>query len=52
MTDYSTTLGSVLEESLHYNLDFSLDRQCKFSCYALDVNQDFSAGFVGAGNAL
>lgn len=52
MTEYSTTLGSVLEESLDYNLDFSLDRQCKFSCCALDVDQVVSAGFVGAGNAL
>lgn len=52
MTEYSTILGSVLEESLDYILDFSLDRQCKFSCYALDVNPVVSAGCVGAGNVL
>lgn len=42
----------MLEESLDYNLGFSLARQCKFSCYVLDLNQAVSAGFVEAGDVL
>lgn len=40
----------MLEESLDYNLDFSLDRQYKFS-YVPSLDQIVSAIFVEAGNS-